>query len=96
MLDVMRVYNLDAPSPRKSLILKSEHFICAVNIRHGDKSLHLMNKVVSDICQSLVSPSLEVSGSNAFPPSLPFFSSLVKLANVTWRDTNASNTEACT
>lgn len=46
ILDVMRIYNLDAPTPMKSLILKSEHFSCAVNMGHFEKSLHLMNKVL--------------------------------------------------
>lgn len=48
---------LDAPTPRKSLILKSECFSCAENMGHFDKSLHLVNKVLSDICESLASPS---------------------------------------
>lgn len=56
-LDVMRIYDLDAPTPRKSLVLRSEHFSCAVKVGHFDKSLHMMNKVLSDICKSLASPS---------------------------------------
>lgn len=53
----MRIYNLDAPNSRKSLTLKNEHYSCAVNMQHFDKSLHLINKVFYDICESLASPS---------------------------------------
>ena len=42
----MRIYNLDASTARKSLILQSEHFSCTVNMGYFDKSLHLMNKVL--------------------------------------------------
>lgn len=56
-LDVMRIYNLDTPSSRKSLVLRSEPFSCAVKVGHFDKSLHMMNKVLPDISKSLPSPS---------------------------------------
>lgn len=56
-LHVMRICNLGTPTRRKSLVLRSEHFSCAVEVGHFDKLLHTMNKVLSDICKSLASPS---------------------------------------
>lgn len=73
-LDFIIIYNLDAPTPRKSLVLRREHFLRAVKAGHFDKS-HCIWWARSLISAShWQAPVLEISGSNS--PPCP------KLANV--------------